>query len=131
MTLIFYSSARMQPRVPLDRVPCRHYCLLVARLSSSAECVRRRRVTEAVTSSLCVRSACCLEGSCCSSTGPSTLLSWLLKKPLWLKGIYYICCLEPLLACILTCMHAALVRASKIKSHDYVRSTFLQYCGTR
>ena len=52
--LIFYS---MQPRVPLDRALCRHYCLLV-RLSSSAECVRRRRVTGAVTS---VRSACCWE----------------------------------------------------------------------
>ena len=44
---------------------------------------------------------------------------------------YHICYLEPLLACILTCIHTALARASKIKGLDHVRSTFLQYCGTR
>ena len=30
---------------------------------------------------------------------------------------YHICYIEPLLACILTCMHAALARVSKIKGH--------------
>ena len=45
----------VQPRVQLDRALCRHYCLLV-RLSSSAECVRREKVTGAVASSLCIRS---------------------------------------------------------------------------
>ena len=33
---------------------------------------------------------------------------------------YRICYLEPLLACILTCIHAALAHTSKIKGHDYI-----------
>ena len=64
-------------------------------------------------------------------------LNWLFSAALlaFVKGSmakrYHICYLEPLLACILACIHAALARASKIKGLDHVRSTFLQYCGSR
>ena len=96
---------------------CRHYYLLV-RLGSSAECVRRRRVTGAVpvTSSLCVRSACCWVGSCWLFY--AALLAFI--KASMAKSTN-ICSLEPLLACILTCIDAALARASKNKGHDHVR----------
>ena len=99
-----YSNVGSSAFLPILPIP--------VRLSSSAECIRRRRVTGAETSSLCVRSACCWEESCCSSTGSSTLLSWQAS----MAKRYYICCLEPLLACILMCIHAALARVSRSKA---------------